>query len=181
TAVVNQILARERIARLMYQADADGSQESLRDVLAAVSEFVWNSATSRDSYESEIQRIVQTVWTDGLVAAASDSRSAPGVRTRLWAHLQDLADWLVDNPGDGYEEEAHRGHTLTELERYLLRDYVAPSGSGRAPVPPGSPIGMDSPGMLAIGSGDGPLLRTTMRQAWLSSWYDDHRWCSLDN
>lgn len=180
TAVITQILARERMARLMYQADADGSQESLSDVLAEVSEFVWGTATSRDSYVSEIQRIVRTVWTDALVAAASDARAAPGVRARLWAHLQDVADWLAENPGSGYEEEAHRGFTLAELERYLLRDYTAPTGSTRATIPPGSPIGMGED-MDAIGSSDSPILRNTIRKAWLADWYADHQWCSLED
>lgn len=180
-AVFSQILARERMARLMYQADADGSMPSLSDVLAQVSGSVWESETSRDSYISEIQRITRTVWTDALVSAASDRRAAPGVRDRLWAHLQEVADWLLDNPGDTFEDQAHRGHTLAELERYFLRDYAAEEQTPRSTTPPGSPIGMGGQGLDMLSSGRDPIERDALRKAWLASWTQGTHWCSLDD
>jgi Met-zincin/Domain of unknown function (DUF5117) len=182
--VFRQILAPARMARLMYQADADASQPSLSDVLAAVSNRVWDAPTSSDSYNSEIQRIVRTVWTDALIAAASNPNAAPGVRARLWQHLQDVADWLVENPGRAFEETAHRGFTLAEMERYLVRDYSPTPRPARTTTPPGSPIGMDAAGFDAgvsgaAGSGEGPIRRFQARQKWLESWTSSSQFCSL--
>ncbi|MFT5141428.1 MAG: hypothetical protein ACI80V_000550 [Rhodothermales bacterium] len=182
--VFAQILAPERMARLMYQADADAAQPSLSDVLSTVSNKVWDGRTSTDSYGSEIQRIVRTVWTDALIAAASNPAAAPGVRARLWQHLQEVADWLVGSPGRDYEETAHRAYTLAEMERYLARDYAPTPRPTRTTTPPGSPIGTDAPGMYPgdsafLGSGEGPIHRFQVRQGWLESWMRSSQFCSL--
>ncbi|MBO6574763.1 MAG: zinc-dependent metalloprotease [Rhodothermales bacterium] len=168
--VIDQILAPERMTRLMYQADADADLPGLSDVLAAISNLVWDGRTSGDSYEAELQRIVRTVWTDALIEAASNQRAAPGVRSRVWSHLQDLADWLVENDGRGYEETAHRGHTLAQIERYLAREYTPTEQPARTTTPPGSPIG----------SGEDAIARQEARRAWLAAWSHDPEECSHD-
>jgi uncharacterized protein DUF4953/uncharacterized protein DUF5117 len=158
--VFEQILAPARMARLMYQADADNSLPSLSDVLAKTSDAVWDISRSRDSYRSEVERIVQTVWTESLIGAASNSRTAPGVRARVWQHLQELADWLVEHPGRGFEETAHRGYTLSIVDRYLTRLYSKEERVSATTTPPGSPIG----------SGESILRRQEERRAWMEAW-----------
>lgn len=168
--VVDLLLNSERIARLMYQADFDSRLPSLSDMLADVSEAVWEADLRRDDYEAELQRIVQQVWVDGLVAAVVRPGIAPGVRARLRQHLIELQDFLGAEPGEDHETVAHRALIFDQLDRFLVRLYDPEERTERATTPPGSPIG----------SGGEAVLRMNTRREWLEAWQPEPGYCSMD-
>jgi hypothetical protein len=169
--VVDLLLAPERMARLLYQADQGGGLPSLSDVLAQVSESLWQADVPRDPYEAELQRIVQGVWVDGLIAAGVRPGIAPGVRARLRQHLVDLLDYVGATPGEDYETIAHRATVFDQVDRFLVRLYDPEERTVRSTTPPGSPIG--------AGSGEIETHRVRLRQAWLGAWQPDDA-CSMD-
>ncbi len=168
--VVDLLLTPERMARLMYQEDFDSRLPSMSDMLAEVSEAVWQDDVRRDPYEAELQRIVQQVWIDGLIAAAVRPGIAPGVRARLRQHLVELQNLLGSEPGTDHETVAHRALAFDQIDRFLVRLYDPAERTVRATTPPGSPIG----------SGEDAALRMRTRQAWIEAWQPETGYCSMD-
>lgn len=164
------LLDPARVARLVYQGDADSRMPSLVDLLDEVSERVWREDPPGDAYLAEIERIVQQVWIDQVVATLTRPSLAPGVRSGLFQHLMDLRAWLSLQPGDDYETQAHRAHAYDQIDRYLVRLYDREERVASPETPPGQPIG----------STEAPLRRVQDRQAWLSAWDDLTRACSQD-
>lgn len=169
--VFGLLLDPARAARLVYQQDADSRKPSLIDLLDAVSERVWREDPPNGGYLAEIERIVQQVWIDQVVATLARPSLAPGVRSGLFQHLMDLRAWLSLRPGDDYETQAHRAYAYDQIDRYLVRLYDPQEQVASPETPPGQPIG----------SGESSLSRVQGRQAWLMAWDDLTRACSQDH
>lgn len=169
--VFGLLLDPARTARLVYQQDADSRKPSLIDLLDAVSERVWREDPPNGGYLAEIERIVQQVWIDQVVATLARPSLAPGVRSGLFQHLMDLRAWLSLRPGDDYETQAHRAYAYDQIDRYLVRLYDPQEQVASPETPPGQPIG----------SGESSLSRVQGRQAWLMAWDDLTRACSQDH
>ena len=165
------LLDPARTARLVYQGDADSRMPSLIDLINEVSERVWREEPPNDAYLAEIERIVQQVWIDQVVATMTRPSLAPGVRSGLFQHLTDLRAWLLMRTGDDFETQAHRAHAYDQIDRYLVRVYNREERVASPDTPPGQPIG----------SGESSLRRVQGRQAWLTAWDDLARACSMDH
>ena len=163
-AVLSGLAQDERLARLAYQEDFNPDLPGLSDVLARISEVVWERSAPSDPYDAELQRIVQGVWTDALLETAAGDDLAPAVRARVVQHLRNLQGWLEENPGrrrDG-EAIAHRALTFDEIDRFLFRIYDKDEADrDEITVPPGSPIGQEAPAFIQ---------RQAQRRATLEQW-----------
>ena len=164
--VLRLLVHPERAARLVYQHDLDADLPGLSEVLTKISEVIWEAPVPADAYDAELQRVVQQVWTDALLATVTQPKLAPGVRARITQHLREVNAWLEDNPGSRRDHEtiAHRALVFDQIDRYLFRRYL-PDETRREPgTPPGSPIGAEGPD---------PLGRMQARQAMLERWAGD--------
>jgi len=141
--VLELIVHPERTARLVVQKDLDDSQPGLLDVLIRTSETVWQASVPRNGYEAELQRLVQSVWVDTLLAAVKSGRQSPGAHARLLQHLRYLHLWLEENSRNLRDPEtiAHRLATFDRIDRYIFRPYQPDESRPDVRTPPGSPIG----------------------------------------
>ena len=138
----DMLVQPERAARLAYQELDDATLPGLLEVLATVTDYVWKSATPDEGPAAEVQRIVQSVWVESLLALASETDAAPAVRSTAVAHIRELQAWLEANL-EAIDERSrdHRAYFETELERFLFRQYEQGQRPDRLDPPPGSPIG----------------------------------------
>lgn len=141
--VFSLVLNPQRAARLTYQADFDSSQPDFEEVLEAISSATWGIPVVSDRYDAELQRVVQRVWIDELMALAANGQAAGAVRAMASQKLREFHEWLQENPGSSRDEEtrAHRSMVLDDIDRFLLRDYDPDEERPSVTLPPGSPIG----------------------------------------
>ncbi len=141
--VLDALLDPERAARLVYQRDFDDELPGFSAILTRVSDALWETRIPGGDYEAELQRVVQTVWVDALLAHAEQPGLSPAVRARLEQHLRELNDWLQDHPGDmrDHETVAHRRAASDRIDRFFFRDYQKDELRPALSIPPGSPIG----------------------------------------
>jgi len=146
TMVFSQILNPERAARLTYQSDLDETLPTFHRVLETVSDAVWGVTMSDDAYEAELQRVVQQVWIDELIGLASEPTAAPAVRAFVLERLREFVEWIPESPVSPSDRETryHREMVLSDIERYLARDYEAKEQTESITIPPGSPIGSEA-------------------------------------
>ncbi len=175
-AVISQqvfglLLEPSRASRLAYQKDFDRGLPGLLDTVVRVTNAVWIQDVEKDSYEAELQRLAQQVWTDQLLSAASSSRYSAAARSRIIFHLRDLHSWLTISADESDDEtRAHRFAILDEVDRFLFRPYQLQEQPQTVTTPPGSPIG----------SGESSWVqRTSERQAWLNNWIEYSTICSF--
>ena len=142
--VFGLVLNPQRAARLTYQADFDTSLPDFESILESVSSATWGVPVVSDPYDAELQRVVQRVWIDELMALAVNGQAAGAVRAMATQKLREFHEWLQENPGSSRDEEtrAHRSMVLDDIDRFLLRDYDPDDRRPSITVPPGSPIGM---------------------------------------
>jgi hypothetical protein len=145
TMTFDLILHPERAARLTYQQLDNPDLPGLQEVMNAVTDAVWKSGTPIESYEAEIQRIIQVAWLESLVGLASSTDAAPAVLAGVNAHLRATHAWLESNL-EGMDENTvnHRVYLVNELQRFLFRQFEPDRQPETLPLPPGSPIGMSS-------------------------------------
>lgn len=143
TMVFSQILNPERAARLTYQNDLDETLIDFHNVLEIVSDAVWGVEIADNAYEAELQRIVQLVWIDELIALANRSDVAPAVKSFVLERLREFSQWIpqAQAPQSDQATRYHRQMVLSEIDRYLGRDYQADEHREHSSIPPGSPIG----------------------------------------
>lgn len=141
--VLSGIVQPERAARLSYQQDFDSSLPDFKEVLEVVSSATWGGDMPRRAYDAELQRVVQQVWIDELVALSANERAAHAARAMATQKLHEIRGWLDENPGPSRDMRtvAHRGFVMDQLDRYLTREYRALEGQAPLAMPPGSPIG----------------------------------------
>lgn len=134
------LLHPERAARMVQQKalypDLPGLGDILRDVGRALLEPSYT-----DPYEAEINRVVERVFVDRVMALAAQ---APMAQVRAYA-----AEALLEvrnraqEPGPGIDE-ANRAHYLLlqqDIERFLARPHETIAIPPVPSAPPGSPIG----------------------------------------
>lgn len=171
--VLGLIVHPERSARIVNQNDFNRALPNLSEVLVTVSDQVWESDIQNDPYYAELQRVVQQVWTDVLLEAASNASSSPAVRARINQHLREIHIWIEDNPGPSRDQEtkAHRFTVFDQIDRYLFRDYEPTEKFPGISPPPGDPIG----------SGEANFIqRQNRRQKIWDEWYDQLLFCATD-
>lgn len=132
------LLDEARAARLVEQHALDATMPGLHGVLSRIVAATFTTPRPADAYEAEIQRSVQRVLVDRLMALASGA-DMPQVRALASAQLRSIASNAAST---GTSPVAAHGALLSaDIKRFLDRP-APPATSTPAPTaPPGAPIG----------------------------------------
>ena len=138
---LRSILQPERLARLVDQHRRDPELPGMKEVMTAVMEAVFASSAAESERLNEIQRLVQEVTIDHLVALAASDSVSPTVRWRAEHALRQLAERLAA-PILEPVTKAFNEALLADLERFLVhREWTPRTHPVAHPEPPGDPIG----------------------------------------
>jgi len=134
----------ERAARMVQQHALDPTLPGLADVISFIAEATLG-AEPETGYEAEVNRVVERVFVDRLMALAAGS-PLPQVRAITTWKLAEYGDRLAE-PTSGLSEEnsAHFRMLSRDIQRFLDRPQPPLSYPDILSPPPGSPIG--DPGM----------------------------------
>jgi hypothetical protein len=142
--VTRLLLDQQRAARLVEQAALDPSLPDLAEVVESLRGQVFSEAPE-DPYVVEIQRSVQRVVVDGLLALAATA-DMPQVRAVVQWELRKLRTYLSESREMAVERNdegaaAHFWALESDIGRYLDRRGEPTEDPGPLAAPPGSPIG----------------------------------------
>ena len=138
---VRGLMERERMSRLVDFHRRDGSLPGLEEVLDALYDRAFAGPKPASERQAEIQREVQQVLVDALLARAQDPAMPPQVLFRIHEQLQKVRR-LRDDASMERAQRAHLDFLRNEVGRFL--DHEGQAGTERrAPpeAPPGQPIG----------------------------------------
>jgi len=122
--VVDNLLHRERMARVAAFHARDPGHLSLDEVMGALVEGSWGRTRPASASDRAYLRAVERSVLDALFDLASDPQVTSEVKNAAERHLARLADGLTDAPGQGVEEEAQRERARREIQRYFLTGEV---------------------------------------------------------
>jgi len=128
--VVDNLLHRERMARVVAFRTRDPGQVSLDEVLGRLVEVTWGAAGSRTGGQGAYRRAAERAVLDGLFTLASDQQATSEVRDGAEWQLARLAVELDGEGGQDTAEQAHRERASREIEAYLVRRIVPPLRTG---------------------------------------------------
>ena len=128
--VVDNLLHRERMARVAAFHAEDASQLSLDEVFAGVVRATWGATRPASSSARAYLRGTERAVLDGLFTLVDDDQVTAEVKNGAERHLAALADMLGSAPGQGAEEQAQRDRARREIERYLTLGEVPPLRTG---------------------------------------------------
>ncbi len=135
TEIVENLLHRDRLARVSLFHARDSSNPALSEVLDAVVEAGWAGGREGDATDQALRRAVQRVILNTLLDLGGDSRVVPEVRAGVDHTLSRLQGRVSGESGGSTEWVAHRGVVLRDLERYFAGE-DDPSSRSRFPVVP---------------------------------------------
>ncbi|MEE8138299.1 MAG: zinc-dependent metalloprotease [Thermoanaerobaculia bacterium] len=151
---IRGLLQRERAARLVDFHRRDPALPGFEEVLAALSERVFQRSREGER-RAEIRRAVQGVVVDELVALAGRREAPAAVRARAEGELERILQRLLDEPGEAPAQRAHRSLLARAIRRHLERGRQETELPQPAPpAPPGDPIGiLADPGACSLDVG----------------------------
>ncbi len=135
TEVVENLLHRERLARVASFHARDGGNPSLDEVLGRVMERSWGASESGAGGPDALRRIVQRVVLNTLLDRAGDTEATPEVRAAAEYHLESLREELAGTNGATPESRAHLQTARLDLARYFAGE-DDPDARSRWPVVP---------------------------------------------
>jgi hypothetical protein len=135
TEVVENLLHRQRLARVVSFHARDASNPSLDALLGAVTEATWGASPATDPGDRVLQRVVQRVVLNTLLDRAGDGQATPEVRAGTEHRLALLQEQIQGATGESVEDQAHRASALRDLGRYFAGE-DDPSARSRYPVVP---------------------------------------------
>ncbi|MDP5169161.1 MAG: zinc-dependent metalloprotease [Bacteroidia bacterium] len=143
---IGLMLNPARLSRMVEFHARNNEYPGVRQVLDALWESTWKTHPL-DSYQAEIARTVQTRLWMNLLHTASDEASHPQVRATALAFLSEKVGELKKDPWFARDELwwAQRGYAMYLWEQFLA-DPATFEPQPAAPLPDGSPIGMDACG-----------------------------------
>jgi hypothetical protein len=119
TEVVQGILNRERLARVVQFSARDASLPTLDEVLGLVVERAWGGAVAAEPNAKALQRVVQRVVLNTLLDRAGDKDALAEVRAGAELQLQRLEKRLSAATGGSAADVALRGAGRREIARYF--------------------------------------------------------------
>ena len=129
--VVDNLLHRERMARVVAFRARDSGQLALDEVLGRLVEATWGATGSRTGNEGAYRRAAERAVLDGLFTLASDEQATSAVRDGAEWQLARLGATLMDeSAGQDMAEQAHRHRAAREIEAYLVHRIVPPLRTG---------------------------------------------------
>jgi hypothetical protein len=133
--VLDNLLHRERMARLVTFHAHDPGQPPLDEVLGTLVEGTWSAAGSRSGREGAYRRAAERAVLDGLFTLATDDRATAEVRDGAEHRLVLLRETLGTPGGDGTEDQAHRRRAAREIGRFLDSGEVPALRTGVIQIP----------------------------------------------
>ena len=135
--VVDNLLARERMARVVSLNGQDPSLPSLDEVLGALVEGTWGAAGSRSGSEGLYRQAAERSVLDGLFTLALDEEATSEVRDAALLWLERLDERLGEPAATAADPryEAHRRRAARDLERYLIHGEIPALRTGVIQIP----------------------------------------------
>lgn len=135
--VVDNLLSRERMARVVALNGQDSGQPSLDEVLGALVEGTWGATGSRAGSSGLYRRATERSVLDGLFTLALDEQATSEVRDGAFFWLERLDERLsADAPPTadaGYL--AHLSRAARDIHRYLTLGEVPALRTGVIQIP----------------------------------------------
>ncbi len=147
--VVNLLLQPERAQRMIeyhaLNAANPGFDDLLSDLLTATWKAMPSASANREnqnSYHSAIQRTVNAVVLDHLIALAGDEHASPQVRALASLKLDELKHWITTQASSAKNEalRAQFFYSASQIERFQ-KNPAEIHPPVPAPPPDGDPIG----------------------------------------
>ena len=135
--VVDNLLDRERMARVVAMHGQDPGLPSLDDVLGTLVEGTWEASGGRSGAAGLYRRAAERSVLDGLFTLATDAQATADVRDGAELRLERLAEALA-SPAAGGEDtayEAHRRRAAREIDLYLRLGEVPALRTGVIQIP----------------------------------------------
>jgi hypothetical protein len=141
--VLDAILQRDRLARLVQFAAHDETALSLWDLLETTERTLFPTTPASGRRDRALQRVAQRAYVDRLISVAADKDASPEVRALLDQRLRTIAPRFTAaaRTTTRPEESAHLNALTADIRRWLDRGEVPPS-SPALRAPPGDPFGM---------------------------------------
>jgi Met-zincin/Domain of unknown function (DUF5117) len=141
--VLDPLLQRDRLARLVQQSAHDPRALGLPELLALLKRSVWDAPAERSPRDAMLRRAVQRACVDGLLALAADTAAAADVRAAAELALGTLhAQAAARGGARGAETEKAHWQALAADIAAWQRDHRLPVLAA-LPAPPGDPFGDD--------------------------------------
>jgi hypothetical protein len=140
--VLDPILQRERLARVVQQAARNRSALTLAELFRAIEQSVWNAPADRAPRDAAIRRGVQRTFAGTLIRLAADSAAAPDVRAMAELTLDRLGATAAARDAGAQavpEARAHWRALGRQIQRWREDREVPPPSA--LPPPPGDPFG----------------------------------------
>jgi hypothetical protein len=141
--VLDAILQRDRLARLVQFAAHDETALSLWDLLETTERTLFPTTPASGRRDRALQRVAQRAYVDRLISVAADKDASPEVRALLDQRLRTIAPRFTAaaRTTTRPEESAHLNALTADIRRWLDRGEMPPS-SPALRAPPGDPFGM---------------------------------------
>ncbi len=140
--VLDPMLQRERLARVVQQAARNRSALTLAELFRSIERKVWDAPADPAPRDAAIRRGVQRALAGSLIRLAADSAAAPDVRAMAEATLERLGGTAASRGAAerGTPEARAHWHALArQIERWREeREVPLPPA---LPAPPGDPFG----------------------------------------
>jgi hypothetical protein len=135
--VVDNLLARERMARVVSLNGQDADLPSLDEVLGALVDGTWGAQGSRSGSEGLYRQAAERSVLDGLFTLALDEQATSEVRDGAQLWLERLGERLADADATSADAryEAHRTRASRDIERYLTHGDVPALRTGVIQIP----------------------------------------------
>ena len=119
TEVIEGILHRERLARVVLFRARSDAYPTLDEVLQAVVDRSWGAPASTDGHMQSLRRVEQRVVLNTLLDRAGDKGALPDVRQVVELQLQELDKRLEGMSGGTPADRALRAAARREIARYF--------------------------------------------------------------
>lgn len=138
---VDNILQRERLARLVAMHARDRTTLSVDEVITRLVDATWNGLPGESAHHATLRRITARAVTDRLLELAADRQADQQVREMVAWHLEALRDRAARSADAGpREHRAHARAIARDITRWLEGGELPPV-SPALPAPPFDPFG----------------------------------------
>ncbi len=135
TEVIEGLLQRERLARVVLFRARDAQLPTLDEVLTTIIDRTWGAAPTADFHVQSLRRTVQRVVLNTLLDRAGDKAALPDVRAVTELQLKRLDAKLAATTGGLVPDRALREQARREIAAYFDGD-DDPATRSRFPVIP---------------------------------------------
>lgn len=122
TEVIEGLLQRGRLARVVLFQARDAANPSLDEVLRTVVDRTWGATPATNANDQALRRAVQRVVLNTLLDRAGDKDALDEVRSMVEHHLGALDARLAGMNGGSAADQALRTSARRDIARYLAGD-----------------------------------------------------------